>query len=110
MVYSIDFDGTLCADKWPDIGPPNTALIEHFKRLRQDGDKLILNTMREGRLLNEALSWCRSFGLEFDAVNDNLEELKHKYNNNPRKVFADVYVDDRNAKESILTDLPYEME
>lgn len=107
MVYSIDFDGTLCADNWPDIGKPNTALIEHVKKLRQSGDKLILNTMREGRRLDEALTWCRSYGLEFDAVNDNLEELKQKYNNNPRKVFADVYVDDRNAKEGILAELPF---
>jgi hypothetical protein len=32
-----------------------------------------------------------------DAVNDNIEELKREFGNNPRKVFANVYIDDHNA-------------
>ena len=36
-------------------------------------------------------------GLEFDAVNDNLEEMKQIYGNNPRKIYADWYIDDKNA-------------
>lgn len=107
MIYSIDFDGTICADKWPDIGAPNRRLIEHLKRLQAVGNELILNTMREGELLDAALAWCAGYGLHFDAVNDNLPRMKAKYNNNPRKIFADVYVDDRNARDGILADLPY---
>lgn len=63
---------------------------------RQKGIKLILWTMREGKLLDEAVEWCRSHGLTFDAVNDNLAEVKARYGNNPRKVYADYYLDDHN--------------
>jgi hypothetical protein len=52
--------------------------------------------MREGELLDEAVEWCRSHGLTFDAVNDNLPEVKARYGNNPRKVHADYYLDDHN--------------
>lgn len=107
MVYSVDFDGTICEDRWPDIGSPNMQLIEHLKNLRSAGNELILNTMREGDLLQAAIDWCYSYGLYFDAINDNLPRMKAKYNNNPRKIFADVYVDDRNARDGVLADLPY---
>jgi len=94
-VYAVDFDGTLCVEKWPDIGEPNTALIEFLKFVRQEGGKVILWTCREGHLLAAALLWCKARGLEFDAVNDNLPERIAQYGNNCRKVSADVYIDDK---------------
>ena len=52
--------------------------------------------MREDELLDEALEWCAEHGIEFDAVNDNTEEQKEMYGNNPRKIYADIYIDDHN--------------
>ena len=60
------------------------------------GDKLILWTCREGPELDAAIEICRYYGLEFDAVNDNIQELKDYWKNNPRKVAADYYIDDKN--------------
>lgn len=97
IIYAVDFDGTLCEDKWPEIGVSNTKLIEFLKAERKAGNKVILNTMREEKLLYEAIRWCRVFGLEFDAVNDNLSELQKRFGNNPRKIYADYYIDDHNA-------------
>ena len=98
MIIAVDFDGTLCENAWPDIGKPNVALIDFLKQRREQGDKLILWTMREGTPLNKAYSWCAANGLFFDAVNDNIDELKEQYHNNPRKVFANWYIDDHNAE------------
>ena len=42
-----------------------------------------------------AVEFCRCYGLEFDAVNDNTEELKRAYGTNPRKIGADYYIDDK---------------
>ena len=47
-------------------------------------------------MLEDAVSWCRKYGLEFDAINDNLPESIKCYGNNSRKVDADFYIDDRN--------------
>lgn len=107
MIYSVDFDGTLCTNEYPNIGHPNTELIEFLKDKQLNGDKIILNTMRENKMLKYALVWCHAYGLCFDAVNDNLEEMKQFYKNNPRKIFADVYIDDHNAKYGICADLPF---
>ena len=96
MIYAVDFDGTLCKSKWPDIGEPNEGLISFLKYKKENGDKLILWTMREGESLSQALEWCSNFGLTFDAVNDNLEERNKIFGCNPRKVYADCYIDDHN--------------
>jgi hypothetical protein len=95
MVYAVDFDGTLCVDKYPEIGPPRYDIINFIKRRRADGDKVILWTCRSGPFLEAALAWCVRHGLEFDAVNDNLADNVACHNNNSRKVCADYYIDDR---------------
>lgn len=47
--------------------------------------------------LEAAVVWCRMFGLEFDAVNENVPETLEKYGTESRKISADVYVDDRSC-------------
>lgn len=94
-IYAVDFDGTLCESVWPGIGTPNMTLIEYLKKRRVQGDKIILWTCRACERLIEAIKWCKQFGLEFDAVNENLPEMIEWYGNDCRKIFADVYIDDK---------------
>lgn len=89
------FDGTLCESIFPGIGSPNTALINHLIKRRKQGNKIILWTCRVNERLQEAVEWCKSYGLEFDAVNENLPEMIEFYGNDTRKVHADVYIDDK---------------
>lgn len=93
---AVDFDGTLCKNAWPNIGIPMTKLINDLKYLRSGGDvKLILWTCREGMALVDAIVWCADQGLFFDAVNDNLEDHKKRFKGNCRKIYADIYIDDK---------------
>ena len=96
MIYAVDFDGTLCENAYPEIGKPNMAMILHFKTIKAMGHKLILWTCREGELLTQAVEWCKHWGLEFDAVNENLPELIKRFGNDCRKIGADYYCDDKN--------------
>lgn len=96
IIIAVDFDGTLCWNNWPKIGKEKRPVIDYLILQQRNGAKLILWTMREGQLLSEAIEWCRERGLEFDAVNDNLPEVQARYGNNPRKVFANYYLDDHN--------------
>ena len=95
-VIAIDFDGTLWETDWPRLVRPILPVIELAKARKAAGDKLILWTCREGAELEAAIEACREQGLEFDAVNDNLPEAKAEWGNNPRKVAADDYWDDKN--------------
>ncbi|MCE5342565.1 MAG: hypothetical protein LLF96_03125 [Eubacteriales bacterium] len=93
---AVDFDGCLVSNQWPLIGEANFPLINRLIELQKSGCKLILWTCREGKLLNSALIYCGKFHeLYFDAVNDNLPLFRGMYGNNPRKVSADYYIDDK---------------
>lgn len=94
-IIAVDFDGTLCADHYPQIGEANEGLIRRLKELRAQGDRLILWTCRQGERLEEALFFCMVRGLVFDAVNENLPETLERFGGDSRKIFADVYIDDR---------------
>lgn len=96
MIYAVDFDGYICTNAWPEIGQPNQDIIDYFKLLKRQGNKLILWTCREGELLEKAISWCALHGLFFDAHNQNLPELIGQYGNDCRKIGADYYCDDKN--------------
>lgn len=104
MIIAVDFDGTLCEDKFPSIGKPNNSLITQLIDKQSTGDKLILWTCRTKNNLADAIKWCATFGLFFDAINDNLQEVKTLYGGDSRKIFADVYIDDR-AKNPISLSL-----
>lgn len=95
-IIAVDFDGTLCENKWPEIGMPNEELIEYLKKRQTNGEKLILWTNRVGNRLDEAVKWSAEKGLVFDAVNENLPEIVEAFGVDPRKIFANEYIDDRN--------------
>ena len=95
-IYAIDFDGTLCKGMFPSIGEPIVENVEYVKKLKEDGNKLILWTCRVDGLLEDAVSWCKDQGIEFDAVNENLPEVLEKYGGDSRKITADYYIDDKN--------------
>ena len=95
-IIAVDFDGTLCENKYPEIGEPNNALIEYLKMRQKmsNNNKLILWTCRVGDRLEQAIDWCRDHGLIFDAVNQNLPEIVENFGGDCRKVFAHEYIDD----------------
>lgn len=95
MIFGVDFDGTLSFGQWPGCGPANEGLIKYLIKRKNIGDKIILWTCREGKELEAAINWCRSQGLRFDAVNDNIPEVIEKYGVNSRKISCDFYIDDR---------------
>ncbi|MDR0733619.1 MAG: hypothetical protein LBF08_06135 [Dysgonamonadaceae bacterium] len=95
MIIAVDFDGTIVEHAYPKIGKPIPFAIEVLKKLQQEGHhRLILWTVREGDYLKEALEYCKRSGLEFYAVNKNYPEEKSGVE--PRKINADLYVDDKN--------------
>lgn len=93
-IIAVDFDGCLCQCAWPLIGKANDDVIQTLIQRRAQGDKLILWTCREGKLLENAVGWCLTRGLAFDAVNENLPERTAQYGNDCRKISADEYWDD----------------
>lgn len=91
MIIAVDFDGTL------KIGnDPNMRLIQRLKYEQSRGNTVILWTCREQKSLNEALLFLRKAGFMPNFVNQNAPGAIAKVGN-PRKVFADIYIDDKSV-------------
>ncbi|MGM9743557.1 MAG: BT0820 family HAD-type phosphatase [Candidatus Cryptobacteroides sp.] len=97
MIIAVDFDGTIVEHRYPAIGKEIPFAIDTLKRLQEERNILILWTAREGRLLQEAIDFCRDRGLVFYAVNSNHpEDMPDDSAKISRKIKADLYIDDRN--------------
>ena len=98
MVIAVDFDGTIVEHEYPKIGREIPFAIDVLKRLqKEEFHQLILWTVREGKLLEEALEYCRERGLEFYAVNSDHPGEQYKDELISRKLKADLFIDDRNV-------------
>lgn len=95
FTIAVDFDGTLCEDIYPQIGQANEELINKLIQIKNEGHKLILWTCRRDNYLQAAVHWCEDFALHFDAVNQNLPEYIEFFGSDTRKIYADVYIDDK---------------
>lgn len=108
-IIAVDFDGTLCENKWPEIGEPNNEVIAYIKKEKENGSKIILWTCRTGDLLKKAIDWCdRYHQLQFDMINANIQDCIREFGEDTRKIFAHEYIDDRANTKFNLPYLPEE--
>ena len=87
-VIAVDFDGTICYDKYPFNKGIDPKAVEVLNKFRSNGGELILWTCRHSEYL------------EFDAVNDQAPKHKEIFERETGikgcspKVYADFYIDD----------------
>lgn len=104
-IIAVDFDGTLIEEgKWPGVGEANLEVLNYCKDEQAKGARIILWTNRKDEPLATAIQWCEEHGLRLDAVNENLPEMIEFFNDDPRKIFANEYIDDRASQKF---NLPY---
>ena len=96
MTIAVDFDGTIVEHRYPAIGPEIPFAIDTLKLLSAKRHKIILWSVREGALLDEAVEYCKQRGLEFYAVNKNYPEEAATHEGYSRKLQAELFIDDRN--------------
>ena len=96
MTIAVDFDGTIVEHRYPKIGEEIPFATDTLKIWALERHKLILWTVREGELLEEAIEWCRQRGVFFYSVNKDYPEEEKSHNGFSRKLKADLFIDDRN--------------
>ena len=92
MIIAVDYDGTLF-----DAGKLNHSLIAQLRNAQRGGDTVILWTCREGKTLAEALSTLHRAGFYPSFINCNAPETIRRLHHDSRKIFADLYIDDKAA-------------
>ncbi len=100
MIIAVDFDGTIVEHRYPEIGKELPMATATLRQLIKDGHKLILWSVREGKLLQDAVDWCEERGIRFYAVNKDIDEDAAERQDKDffsRKLKAHVFIDDRNV-------------
>ena len=98
MTIAVDFDGTIVRHRYPAIGEEIPFATQTLKKLIEERHQLILWSVREGKLLDEAVEWCHQRGVEFYAVNRDYPEEDIQLNEHfSRKLKVDLFIDDRNV-------------
>lgn len=93
MIICIDFDGTCVTNEYPDIGKELPNCVEVLRKLNEKKIDIILLTQRTGKELLDAVEWFKEKNIELYSVNDNPSQNAWSQS---RKVYADLYIDDRN--------------
>ena len=92
MIIAVDYDGTLFN------GKVNMPLMLRLKMEQARGNIVILWTCREGKGLQDAVSELRKVGFVPNYVNRNCPLGIKIMGYDTRKIYADVYIDDKNAR------------
>ena len=90
MIIAIDFDGTVVTHEYPSVGK-DVGAVSVLEDLIYNGHKLILNTMRSGKELSDAVKWFENNNIELYGVNEN--PTQKSWTTSP-KVYAQLYIDD----------------
>ena len=99
LVITVDFDGTCVEHAYPLVGEELPHAAEALRALAARGHKIVLWTCREDdghridrQHLTAARRWFEERGIPLRSVNDG------PFTKRNRKVYADLYVDDRNLE------------
>lgn len=95
MIIAVDFDGTLHCGTYPEIGVIAPDARNCMQQLKSEGHYIIINTCRSGKELVDAINWLLLNDIPFNRVNDNEPGNTVKYGSNSRKIYAHVYIDDK---------------
>lgn len=89
-IIAVDFDGTVVTHAYPSTGA-DAGAVPVLRELTGQGCRLILYTMRSGKLLDKAVKWFADRKIPLWAVNRNPEQ--QQWTESP-KIYADLYIDD----------------
>jgi hypothetical protein len=96
MILAIDFDGTIVHDQFPGIGQIRKNAKEVINQLKSEGYYIIIWTCRTQERGAEAEEFLIENGIHFDQINQSCPANVEKFTGiDTRKVFADLYIDDK---------------
>lgn len=96
MIIAVDFDGTLVESEYPKIGKFKKGAKETLAKLYNEGHHIIIWTCRSEKALSACEQFLKRNNVKYHSINkSNLENLAlHKWIDT-RKVYADIYIDDK---------------
>lgn len=95
LTLAIDFDGTICSNRYPDVG----VLMDGAEIIREwyKHHTIVISTCRIDAHLEACKAFLAANDIPYHYINENVPELIKMYNGDCRKISCDVQIDDKNA-------------
>lgn len=94
-VLAIDFDDTIAVQGYPECGKLIKGAKKVINKLYDEGHHIIIWTCRMEEPAAKAIEFLKKNGIKYHTFNDHAAYIKEHYGNDTRKIFADVYIDDK---------------
>ena len=102
LTIAIDFDCTVIESSYPKVGKSLPNCVETLKRWTTDYKVgLILNTMRDGKKLDDAVNWFKENDIPLIGVQSH--PTQNQWTTSP-KCHANFCLDDRNIGTQLTLD------
>ena len=94
MIIAVDFDGTIVEHEFPDIGPLKKGAAEALRAFKKAGHRIAIWTCRTGEEEGQLRTFLLEKNIPFDTINAPIPG----FDIGTRKIYADVYIDDRSIR------------
>jgi hypothetical protein len=94
-IISIDYDDTIVFAAYPEVGLIKPQAKDVINQLYNEGHTIIINTCRSGEHQDMAEEYLHNCGVLFHHINENHPDNIAQYDSDSRKIFADIYIDDK---------------
>ncbi len=96
MIIAVDFDDTLVYSDYPNVKGIKPDAAQILEKLIDEGNDIIIWTCRMDEPLEIAKQFLKEMEVKHHYINEHVPRLIEKYKNDTRKIYADVYIDDKN--------------
>lgn len=95
VIIAVDFDGVVVENDFPRVGCVKQDIVNALREcMEHTSHEFILWTSRVNFRLLDAVDKCKELSLTFDAINGGAPSNLMEFGTDPRKIYADVYIDD----------------
>ena len=98
LIISIDFDDTIAYTKNFAIGELKQDAKYVINKWYNEGHYIIINTCRTDKDEIDAQLFLDVEGIKYHKINENNPKIIEYFKNNTRKIYADVYINDKNIE------------
>lgn len=93
---AVDFDGVLATIKeFPLLGDPIPGASRVLNKVVKKGGKIAIWTCRSGSDVPKVKEFLEKNNIPYHKFNENFDEIVEVFKDDSRKIFCDVYIDDR---------------
>ena len=107
LTIVIDFDKTIANGRYPHIDRLKRGAKACINELYDAGHTIIINSCRSGDHEMHMRDFLRGEGIQYHVINNNYPQNVENYGSDSRKIYGDIYIDEKNISCNGIISWPH---